>query len=158
MPRVGIPFDHERGERIERLRLERVRRFPTQVALADACGVAPRTMQRWVRGDPIEEPNLRVLAAELGVSVHYIKTGEEEPASVVGPGMTGAEQVLVERFSAVEERLAKVDATVSALAASVEQQTRTLALLAEQAGSQPQPTPHASTASSDANATQAQDD
>lgn len=152
MPPVGIPFDNDRGQRIESLRLARAHRFPSQKALAEACGVSTRTMSRWVRGDPIEDPNLRVLATELGVSTHLIVTGEEDQPATIPPLLTGAEQVLLGGFSGVGERLEAVETAVAALAASVEQAVGVLALLAEAGAARPPTTRRASEEGSDASA------
>lgn len=119
MPKTSIPFDPVRGERIEQLRV--AAGFPTQKSLAEAVGVAARSVWSWEHGGGMKETALRVLAAELHKSVRFILTGEDDAAAEIelaGPQLI-TDLRLGHRFSDVEERLAGVESALRDLTAAV---------------------------------------
>lgn len=57
----------------------------TQAALARACGVSTSAVAQWMKGMGIDYKHLRNISAFLGVSEHWLETGEEDVLTYV-PG------------------------------------------------------------------------
>ena len=67
----------------------------TQVQLADELGVSRQSVSRWLKGYPIDDKNLKKLAAYFGISEQELRFGRAAPVSVYDEGDTPPDDVVV---------------------------------------------------------------
>lgn len=79
------------GSRIQRLRLAN---DLSVSALARKVGVSPSTLRDWEYGRSIKGEPYLALAANLGVSVHYLLSGQSLDSSITGKAVKLIEEAL----------------------------------------------------------------
>lgn len=118
MPATGIPFDPQRGERIDAL----INRLPgmSKTKLAAALGLTTgRMISEYVKGKPMEAIRLTRLAEVLGVTEDEILHGDGEHAPVDVAGLRRADVQIIRRLESVEAQLRATEHQLADLATAV---------------------------------------
>lgn len=87
-----MTFDMTTANILRRLMAER---GLTQIQLAEALGVSRQSVSRWLKGYPIDDKNLKKLAAYFGISEQQLRFGRAAPVSVYDEGDTPPDDVVV---------------------------------------------------------------